>query len=118
MSNLEELVPPLDLCKQIPEGCFADSAMVYAVTKHSLNYCFGDRRCLINDYRELIPAPTLQEIIYELDNNADIWQDDDGIWSVFNYPYGHESGMTKDSPINPATAALKLWLELNKEGEK
>lgn len=29
MSNLESIVPPLELCKQIPEGCFEDSALVW-----------------------------------------------------------------------------------------
>ena len=29
MSNLESIVPPLELCKQIPEGEFEDSALVW-----------------------------------------------------------------------------------------
>lgn len=108
MAKLEDLVPPLDLCKQIPHGFFDDSALVWE--KYDDFVCPRGIAVPLTS----IPAPTLAEIIYELDNNADIWQDDDGIWSVFNYPYGHESGMTKDSPINPATAALKLWLVQNK----
>ena len=29
MSNLESIVPPVELCKQIPEGEFVDSALVW-----------------------------------------------------------------------------------------
>ena len=127
MSNLEDLVPPLELCRQIPEGKFADSVMVYAVTKHSLNYCFGGRRCFINDYRELIPAPTLQEIIAELtpgeDSCGEITQfgkDKHGWFTMASFEGnddGYGSGFETYEEIdrdNPATAALKLWLEVNK----
>ena len=82
--TLEILVPPLELCKQIPKGCFADSAMVWAnnpklgfqVMPRIFN-TFGDN---CEHHYEGIPAPTLAEIIYKLNNNADIWQDADGFW--------------------------------------
>ena len=130
MSNLEDLVPPLDLCRKIPDGCFEDSAMVYAVTKHSLNYCFGDRRCFINDYRKLIPAPTLQEIFAELADGDEIvdsfnprlfWNDFLGGWILeCRGKLKQKDGVIDRDELrcrdrkNPATAALKLWLEVNK----
>ena len=35
MSTLERIVPPLELCKQIPEGEFEDAALVwvYVITE-------------------------------------------------------------------------------------
>ena len=33
MSDLEELVPPRELCKHIPEGCFEDSVLVLITGK-------------------------------------------------------------------------------------
>ena len=125
MSNLEDLVPPLALCQQIPEGAFEDSALVWT---------FDDRlmpRTIMIDvarhYYRGFPAPTLQEILNELpkynENEVTLacvpsfLPGDKGrifgeAWSV---GYTAKSNITN---ANPATAALKLWLELNKEDER
>ena len=91
--TLEDLVPPLELCKQIPAGKFQDSALVWMNTlewvegKYKWIQIVEPRR-----YAELIeaPAPTLAEI---LDKTAKYTE-------------------------NPATAALKLWLEEKTGREK
>ena len=58
------------------------------------------------------PAPTLQEILAEIPD-VTVNYDGRGRWAVQailpSCAYG-------DCNANPATAALKLWLELNKEG--
>ena len=122
---LESLVPPLDLCKQIPEGKFENSALVWT---------FDDRlmpRTIMIDgvrhYYRGFPAPTLQEILNELpkynENEVTLacvpsfLPGDKGrifgeAWSV---GYTAKSSVTD---ATPATAALKLWLELNPPNQK
>ena len=72
MSNLESIVPPLELCKQIPAGEFEDSALVWDIhgkfdkwhvekrVKRSVR--FGDYGRMSPPHAD-IPAPTLEEIL-------------------------------------------------------
>lgn len=65
--KLKELVPPIELCKKIPAGEFANSALLYVV-RHGMNVeVFNDvmvRQDLDHwSGTENYPAPTLQEII-------------------------------------------------------
>ena len=72
MSNLENLVPPLELCKQIPAGEFEDSALVWDIhgkfdkwhvekrVKRSVR--FGDYGRMSPPHAD-IPAPTLEEVL-------------------------------------------------------
>ncbi len=57
--KLEDLVPTLEVCKQIPEGEFADSVFVWLLT-------FGEwhvsRRTPFDEF-EQYPAPTMAEIL-------------------------------------------------------
>ena len=70
MSNLESIVPPLELCKQIPEGEFEDSALVW---EKSEKY-FQATEIIDYEYKVVtraesnggFPAPTLEEIITTL----------------------------------------------------
>lgn len=107
MMELNDIVPPLELCKLIPAGEFADSALVWFS-----NYHFGgwhiEKRGLaeaLTDNYELYPAPTLQEILKELDE-FEVWgnniSDEHTVVSEF-VQYEDE---------NTATAALKVWLKL------
>ena len=124
MKTLESLVPPLDLCKKIPKGEFADSVLVYGNPK-------GWSPCLYpqlvtreecNDPDKTIaPAPTLVEIMLALDEagywcptcyyQAGTWhmdcEDDDPAVPA-------PAIMDAKDKYNPATVALRLWLELNK----
>lgn len=113
MMNLKKLVPPLELCKLIPEGEFADSYFVYMepdgrtslTMPHSREYA----NATVIEWRKtswiLYPAPTLQEIIKELDE-FEVWgnniSDEHTVVSEF-VQYEDE---------NTATAALKVWLKL------
>lgn len=118
MSELKNLVPPLELCKLIPQGEFEDSSAIWVFFPKS------DEKFhlyLREDYdwskTENYPAPTLQEI---LENSTTLcvtpeifhahknyWTaqgenlNDEGMYQ-FYHGYSH----------NPATAALRLWLKL------
>ena len=71
-----------------------------------------------NDY-QIIPAPTLQEIMAELEKRFDdvcvFNASEKGFWYVqiedMSIPKSYS-----EYDRNPATAALKLWLELNGKG--
>lgn len=64
MSKLEMLVPPPELCKQIPEGQFKDSALVWTQGVDGMFIDFRDARP--EDEEGNFPAPTLEEIMDEL----------------------------------------------------
>lgn len=79
--KLEELVPPLELCKLIPEGDFEGSAFLWEAvvdmnTGETVNTHTVPRPSRIGCnpfvYREiakefhLYPAPTLEEILYNM----------------------------------------------------
>ena len=112
--KLEELVPNIELCKLIPDGEFADSAFYWFEELQKMNekpphdyryfvsfadfhgYGLGGGRCC--------PAPTLQEIMEELDPLQDAFYAD--------FDYGSKAWMVADSGYesNAATAAIKAWL--------
>lgn len=112
--KLEELVPPLELCKLIPKGEFEDSALMWFS-----NYHFGgwhiERHGLAiayTDNGELYPAPTLQEIIKELKRDyckvgVSIRYD----WCCYIVDeFGND--MTESDNSEAVVSALKLWLKL------
>lgn len=126
--NLEELVPPLELCKLIPAGEFAYSVFYwfadlmqintpppheYKYTVHEADYKgynWGGFRCC--------PAPTLQEIMSEL-SLCDEYGDtgwfcmvgDPEHWSIGNCECDLyvKNGTESNSPEE---SALKVWLKL------
>ena len=63
MSTLERIVPPLDLCKKIPEGEFKDSALVWVDgnTQNPDEVFVEPRRYAVDGTHR--PAPTLDEIL-------------------------------------------------------
>lgn len=115
MSELKDLVPPLDLCKQIPAGAFDDSALVWMETR--TGSCGVQARIT----SEEVPAPTLQEIMLALPAYN---EDEIRLCCISDFPEDGEKmvlgeawsvGYTeagKKTDKNPATAALKLWLDL------
>ena len=127
MLPLDKIVPPLDLCLQIPRGSFAESSLYY-------RYCGGmgwlclDRVKTENDpmWREVFhagnrcPAPTLSEIMEDLPrddgyNDLHLNYVASGKFSGWHIYYiGDRKRHCYDQ--NAATASLKLWLELNKKG--
>lgn len=108
MSKLEELTPPLNLCKLIPKGEFEDSYFVWKVGKPLYNggkvyIDIGTRSCPLTDIQQ-IPAPTLQEILT-------VFPD----WSELSVDFVNpqitlklKKGIIKAAPAE----VLKLWLKV------
>ena len=122
--GLEKLVPPLELCKQIPEGAFCDSALVHAVvfckscSLSANNVVVPSSVVEDNDgYRYICPAPTLQEILAVLpcDMLADFYLSptDRGTYRIDMVTNDTASEIANGD--TPATAALKLWMEMTKK---
>lgn len=132
MDELKDIVPPLELCKRIPAGEFGKSVLVW---KERSGNIFRDEQIKIREPEDIsykvesaevnyFPAPTLAEIFKVLPATIDTQTDefcvlslmpltdDDGedmFWVGYNNP--------NEEDVNPATAALRLWLrleELNK----
>lgn len=119
MSNLEDLVPALELCKQIPEGKFADSALVWHIELCSLDPAHVSQRFSPAICAVMYPAPTLQEILSCIDAIIDVsvhFHHRGEFRFVWAKKLSNGQLVTQD---NPATAALKLWLkEQNNKNEK
>ena len=121
MNKLKDLVPELELCKQIPEGAFADSALVwsYSCDKRKTEPFVEERDCIDFCRRDMVnappvyPAPTLEEILSELilfGEPCCFWQG--GFYVRDDY------GNDEYDMVNASTAGLKLWLRLNAERHK
>lgn len=118
--SLESLVPPQDLCKQIPEGKFENSALVWT---------FDDRlmpRTIMIDgvrhYYRGFPAPTLQEILAEFNPpkyyGLQMVKLRSGVWQVLVCKdIWISKGVTRilcyGEDYSPVVAALKLYLNLS-----
>ena len=124
MSELENLVPDLELCRKIPKGAFADSVLVwsYSCDKRKTEPFIEERDCIDFCRRDMInappvyPAPTLAEILivqpkivlifqYNYEYDTTIWRA-----GVFD----SRRGLISIYDANPTNAALELWLRLNK----
>lgn len=129
MSKLKDIVPPLELCKMIPKGEFADSTLVWSLV--GTHYCedgMFDEIGVITRSRGRqtniqFPAPTLAEILDELPT---VWNNRFLVMlDVTNKGKGHQIGYARlidgvlDSDgdfciqdLNPAIAALWLWFRV------
>ena len=126
--TLEDIVPPLELCKRITPGNFDNSALAWFVPADTDFPEYGDPSIIIRNYawaatseRGIYPAPTLAEILKEL-----IAYDEDAhlLWCIADFPEDGEIRVCgeawrvgyslSDSQLdrNPATAALKLWMSV------
>lgn len=110
MSNSTDLVPPLELCKLIPEGEFADSYFVWAKIDKwviLLRNCVEKNKAYIAE-DVIYPAPTLQEIQASMPHCS--CRHDHLGWTVVSF---YVDGNRPEFESYPATAALKLYLKLN-----
>lgn len=103
MSNLTDLVPPLELCRKIPAGEFADSAFVWINTALKGMTVYVNSKLVKDNLAEKYPAPTLQEIMAELTELQDAFR--------VEFEDGRTMWMVADSGYedNAATAALKAY---------
>lgn len=107
------IIPPLELCKQIPEGAFVDSQLVWTESNGDNCYvAFRRPGC------KGTPAPTLAEILKEMADakmrfhNVTCEADEDFCVVAFVEYRGKPGSELKERrDRNPATAALELWLE-------
>ena len=112
MNNLEDLVPPLELCKRIPFPKVEYSVFVW----ERKNDWILERTNMDCDKEEdgfYVPAPTLQEILAELHNYhlKKFGKDSPSDIIVKRDPETFSPTFEDNSPV---VAALKLWLEVNK----
>lgn len=108
--NLEDIVPPLDLCKLIPKGKFADSVLVW-------NYDYESWAVYERHYADpdiAIPAPTLQEILAEF-HNFNLKKFGIGSPCYIISKIDPENYAIENISVSAVTAALKLWLEIYRE---
>lgn len=98
MSKLENIVPPLELCKQIPAGEFADSALVWVggSTQKPSDVFVEPRRYVIDGTHR--PAPTLEEVL-EAIGEVESWDT-----ATITRPIGVNTRIVD--------TALKRWFEV------
>jgi hypothetical protein len=107
--NLQDLVPPLALCKLIPKGEFEDSALVWAEIKKenevkSYIYTADMVNYYATSFHKLYPAPTLQEILADIKSRYKLISDGEMAWlESEDYYYDRQNNM--------ADNALELWLK-------
>ena len=124
--DFEKITPPLDLCRKIPEGEFADSAMAWYRRIIFDDYAIYPRLLIPNSSAEVAPAPTLEEVLREMAryphkyNNAGLEVDGDafivGAWLPNRGTPG--AHLTEYRDQNGAAAALKLYLHRDQPEEK
>lgn len=109
MSNLKNLVPPLELCKLIPAGEFEDSALVMVEDQDGIEMVLS-REVAQFEYDEMIAAPTLEEIRRKLQNLSIVPGDAAVHVSCKIDPETHISVIAVNE--NDVTAAaLRLWFK-------
>lgn len=127
MRSLEKLVPPPELCKQIPEGQFKNSALLWTQGVEDMFIDFRDARP--EDEEGNLPAPTLPEIMDALytedagthectlefvtcERNRSGWEVDTSYACNANCA---DCAECKDVAVadtnNPAVALLKVYLK-------
>ena len=97
MSRLENLIPPLELCKQIPAGEFEDSALAWYNFHGVPILRWRDNLEKLDGVRP-IPAPTLEEVL-------------EAIGKVENWD---TATITRPIGVNTriVDTALKRWFEV------
>ena len=116
MSKLEDLVPSLPLCKQIPEGSFADSALVWITDFVGGNPIAEPRRYAPYDHIAA-PAPTLEEILADFGNFALSRRMCDGM-VVLRYCYDPANLLREVKCERRAViTAMRMWLQFHEAGK-
>lgn len=111
MSTLERIVPPLELCKQIPAGEFEDSALVWidGNTQNPKDIFVEPRRYAIDG--TFIPAPTLEEMRWEL-RNLSVTVYENTIVALCKIDPETWISETVVPDEHDADAALRLWFKV------
>lgn len=126
MNKLEDIVPPIELCKRIPAGAFEDSALVWLYwAKDESSFGNVVPRILKDQFSSIlpglgavlkaeVPAPTLAEIRRELRNlSVNVI---DGVITVSCRINPEDTIFETARDDNDVTAAaLRLWLRVRRE---
>lgn len=119
--ELKDIVPPLELCKMIPEEKFADSVLVWVrnIGLDRTEYApfVGTRKNALS-YNIICPAPTtdeIQEALYQMsEDDVEVTRKSKrvgGGWWVSAWV--NNQRVSRQSMNTSATAAMKLWLAGN-----
>ena len=121
--TLQDLVPPLELCKLIPKGEFENTAFCWIDRGHACILPTGRKYPEVMPFIELrrytmqgdeIPAPTLQEIMEKIDEMTCT------VTTVLKLPYSWKTDtidkednlIVRRDAKSPVSAALRVCLEL------
>ena len=107
MMKLKDLVPPLELCKLIPEGEFGESVFVWCIDNVGTVILCERENTIHTEGWQTIPAPILPEFMAELPA-SNIYR----IRQTWTANFINDSVNNGIKSTNPATAALKLWFKL------
>lgn len=114
MNNLEKIVPLRALCKRIPAGEFEESALVWVLDPLDLDgiECVMPREVAVYEYgkRNMIPAPTLEEIGLLLRNLSVTNLDKEINIACKMDPETWIREKAKNG--NVTSAALRVWLKM------
>lgn len=109
MSKIADLVPPWELCREIPEGEFEDTVFLWGeATVNGENRVYLIQRysyaCKHPEWEKLYPAPTLQEVMAAFPYCR--------VYKKTHNFYIAAVDQEREVSFDAATAALKLWLKL------
>lgn len=115
MSNLKNIVPPLELCKQIPEGEFGDSALVWVVKGDHEECAQSTMFNAIPNSWKVFPAPTPEEIIIDIGktHKHPVLTYSHDHWEITCYT-GYTNAKLFWIKFEPTAsdAALRLWFKV------
>ena len=97
MSNLKNIVPPVELCKQIPVGEFEDTALVWCRVRGEDGVCQREHWVGVFGMSP-VPAPTLEEVLEEI-GKVESWDT-----ATITRPIGANTRIVD--------TALKRWFEV------
>lgn len=112
MTNLEQLVPPFELCRKIPANAFNDTALVWKIYLPDGPYV-AERDTYDYEFREdleqpIIPAPTAQEIL-EAIPDWHLWKDVGHAFRFFTRGANGTAGIVS-KPSRFPEMLLSVWL--------
>lgn len=105
--KLENLVASLELCRKIPAGEFAGSAMVYLAMDGFITVCKrGDYERWMEKYT--YPSPTVEEIMRQLPTGTTLHFD----FTLSRWLVTPPNGTTHGEDEKAADAALRMLIKL------
>lgn len=113
MSKIENIVPPVELCKQIPAGEFEDTALVWVVKGNEEECAPRTMFNAIPNSWKVFSAPTLEEILDAL-YKQDRYENKLKICPVFpggEWSIGY-SYQKVEKDFDLTAAALRLWFKV------